>query len=102
MEWELSLTTHHLLWIGAVPVSAALTFGMARLMPAWLAALIAAPLPALAILAWFFYRETQQPVGPFLAIVGIWHAVPALLAGAAAAVVTAFCLALRDAGSPTE
>lgn len=103
MDWETSLATHHMIWIAALPVSALLTIGLAKLFRIpWMAALLAAPVPALGVIVWFFYREAQQPVGPFLAIVGIWHAGPALLSGAAGAAVTAFFVALRDDGSIVE
>lgn len=104
MAWEISPLLHNGLWIGAFVLSAALTSALRRLRcPIWLAALSSGPAPALAIVVWFFYLEAQQPIGPYYAVVGLFHAAPALLTGLLGAAAAAFCLALRDDGaSPAE
>jgi hypothetical protein len=84
---------------GTMIVSGFLTIGLARFSGrSWLGFLIAAPLPALMIVSWYFYLESQQPVGPYYAIIGIVHAASSLMGGMLGASIACFIIALRDNG----
>lgn len=82
---------------GTMIVSGFLTIGLARSFGrSWLGFLIAAPLPALMIVSWFFYLESQQPVGPYYAIIGIVHAASSLMGGILGTSIACFTIALRS------
>ena len=76
--------------LGASAAAAALALALVRLrMPSSWAVAIGGRAPAGAILGYYFYLESQAPVGPYYAVIGLLYGLPALLFGlgsAAAAV----------------
>ena len=58
---------------GTVAAAAGGTFGLRRLgLPLWASAGLAGLVPAILILAYFFYLESLQPVGPYYALIGLF------------------------------
>ena len=62
----------------------------------WVGMLAGILIPPTTILVFFVYLESQAPVGPYFAIVGLIYAVPSLLLSACGAAVAAFLLSARD------
>ena len=86
MIWEASAPVHYgLLFLTAV-ASSVVAYAMMKVWRrGWLAVPLAGLTPAMGILCLFFLLEGLQPYGPFLALVGIYHALPAVAVGLFAA-----------------
>ena len=97
MVWQASPLVHYGLLALTAVASAVAAYAM---MKAWRRGWIAVPLagltPALGILCLFFLLEDRQPVGPFFALIGLYHAWPALVVGLLAAGAGLFLFLYRD------
>lgn len=75
--------------VGCSLISAALAIALHRLRAGlWLSALTGGLTPGLLIVGLYFYWESQQPYGPYFAVVGLVYGGPALVFGLASAFAT--------------
>ena len=97
MGWESSAAFQAWLYAGSLVASVILTLVIGRWSGClWIGMLAGVLVPPITIQVFFLYLESQAPVGPYFTLVGLIHAVPALLLALCGAAVAAFLRSARD------